>query len=292
MFKVLSTGPQALFQDRGRPGYAASGVTKSGAFDRLSHARAQHALGNSPDAVGIEILLGGFSFEVLVAATIIITGTDAPVHLTSPTGKEITSHTNTLIDVHPGERVSLGNPSYGLRAYLAVRGGFQIEKSLGSAATDVLSGIGPAPIKPGDVLHFSADIADPAWWPQLRQLPPLWKPTPAETLTVVLGPREDWFTKESLTAFFQQEFDISAESNRIGVRLVAQQPLVRARSGEIASEGMVFGSIQVPPSGHPVIFGPDHPVTGGYPVVAVLAGRSCDRATQLGAGDRVRFVLA
>ena len=105
----------------------------------------------------------------------------------------------------------------------------------------------------------------------------------------MLGPRSDWFYADAVLDFLTQEFEVTAESNRIGLRLHAPRPLERSRRDELRSEGMVRGSVQVPPSGHPVVFGPDHPVTGGYPVIAVLTSRSCDRAGQLAAGDRVRF---
>lgn len=108
---------------------------------------------------------------------------------------------------------------------------------------------------------------------------------------MIRGPRDKWFTRESLEDFFCREFTVSTDSNRIGLRLEAEKPLSRRIHGELKSEGMVRGSIQVPPGGHPVIFGPDHPVTGGYPVIAVLTGRSCDRSAQLLPGDKIRFTM-
>ena len=290
---VLSTGPQAVFQDRGRFGFASAGVSSSGSFDRLSAARANHALGNDPNATVVEILVGSFEFEANSVATIVFTGTNAAVTAQSAQGRSKNATTNTIIDLEPGDRVQLGNADYGMRAYLAVRGGFAAPEVLGSSATDLLSSLGPAPITGGDVLEIGSAIADRQWWPQMRQLPTLWhRPEGVtETLTVIRGPRDRWFTQESLDGFFQQGFTVSNDSNRIGVRLKAETPLSRRIAGELKSEGMVRGSIQVPPDGHPVIFGPDHPVTGGYPVIAVLTARSCDRSAQLLPGDRVRFKL-
>lgn len=292
-FTVLSTGPQALFQDRGRFGFASVGVSSSGSFDRLSAARANHALGNDPNATVVEILVGSFEFEAHSQATIVFTGTDAAVTAQSSGGRSKNATTNTIIDLEPGDRFCLDNAHYGMRAYLAVRGGFQAPEVLGSSATDLLSSLGPAPINVGDHLEIASDIADRQWWPRLRQLPTLWhRPEGAiETLTVIRGPRDKWFTSESLDSFFHQIFTVSNDSNRIGIRLEAETPLSRRVEGELKSEGMVRGSIQVPPGGHPVMFGPDHPVTGGYPVIAVLTARSCDRSAQLLPGDRVRFKL-
>lgn len=291
--QVLSPGPQALFQDRGRFGFASSGVSASGSFDRLSAARANHALGNDPNATVIEILVGSFEVEVLSPVTIVFTGTAATVTAHSADGRSRNATTNTIMDLEPGDRVRLENADYGMRAYLAVRGGFHAPEVLGSSATDLLSALGPAPIRAGDELLIARDIADTQWWPVMRQLPTLWhRPYSAtETLTVIRGPRDKWFTPKSLDDFFRQSFSVSTDSNRIGIRLEAERPLCRRIEGELKSEGMVRGSIQVPPGGHPVIFGPDHPVTGGYPVIAVLTGRSCDRSAQLAPGDQVRFKL-
>lgn len=290
-FLVHATGAQAIFQDRGRFGFADAGVSASGAFDRRSAERANHALGNDPAAAVLEILLGGFEFEAQSPATILFTGADAAVTVHAGSGRPKNATTGTIIDLDPGDRVRLEPPTRGLRSYLAVRGGFQVSRVLGSAATDVLSRLGPPAVRAGDVLPIAADIAEPAWWPPLRQLPSLWERLPVTELTVIRGPRDHWFTPESLDSFFTRVFTVSGDSNRIGLRLHAGRPLARARSGELPSEGMVRGAVQVPPDGDPVIFGPDHPVTGGYPVIAVLTAESCDRCAQLGPGDRVSFTL-
>lgn len=291
MLEVINPGPLALFQDRGRPGYANTGVSPSGAFDRLSAARANHAVGNAPEAPVIEILIGGFQAKVLADTTAIITGIAASVTIES-NGKRREKYTNALLDLHAGDILTLGFSSYGLRGYLAIRGGFIAPLTLGSASTDVLSNMGPPPVKAGDTLEAGTCAAGEHWWPKIRELPPLWRPQRHEVLKVILGPRSDWFFASTILDFLTQEFSVSPESNRIGLRLTASRPLERSRQEELLSEGMVRGSVQISPSGHPVVFGPDHPVTGGYPVIAVLTSRSCDRAAQLAAGDTVRFALA
>ncbi|AKK05455.1 allophanate hydrolase subunit 2 [Corynebacterium mustelae] len=290
--RVVQAGPLALFQDRGRPGFAAMGVSASGSFDRLSAARANHAVGNAATAPVIELLMGGFVVEFLVSTSVIITGTDAQIIIESVDGRVQRSYTNVIIDVVASDRLQVLTPDYGLRAYLAVRGGFDVAQELGSAARDQLSGIGPAPIMAGDVLWSSRGfIEELQWWPRLRQIPTLWRRVPQEELHVILGPRHDWFSAETIDSFLSQVFTVSADSNRVGVRMIPTAPLARSRAGELASEGMVRGAIQVPPNGHPVVFGPDHPVTGGYPVIAVLTSRACDRCAQLAPGQTVRFKL-
>lgn len=290
MIRVINPGLQALVEDRGRFGYAASGVSSSGSFDRMSAARANHALGNAPDAPVIEILLGGFEFEVVEACSVIFTGTRSEVTVTRAE-RETRTFTQTVLDLAPGDRVRLAPAQEGMRAYLAVRGGFRAERVLGSASTDLISKLGPAPLSAGDELGRDDFIADKHWFPRLRQLPPLWHHRGGDltVMKVIMGPRSDWFSTKTIMSFLSQEFVVSPESNRIGVRLKAAEPLLRSRRGELASEGMVRGSIQVPPSGDPVMFGADHPVTGGYPVIAVLEPRSCDRAAQLAPGTRVTF---
>lgn len=290
-FKVISTGPQAIFQDRGRFGFASAGVGTSGSFDQHSAARANNALGNDPNATVVEILLGGFEVEALASTSIVFTGTEAEVMVRTASGQSKNTTTNTIIDVAVGDRIRIEPAVFGMRAYFSARGGFAVEKTLGSASTDLISQMGPAPLKAGDVIELGQDIADSRWWPKLRQLPIFWTRMPAETLTVVRGPRDNWFTPESLNSFFTQVFTVSNDSNRIGLRMQSSAPIQRRVEGELKSEGMVRGSIQIPPGGHPVVFGPDHPVTGGYPVIAVLTSKSCDRSAQLSPGDKVRFKL-
>ena len=104
---------------------------------------------------------------------------------------------------------------------------------------------------------------------------------------MVLGPRQDWFADAS--ELFNQDFRVSSDSDRIGVNLEATRPLQRAHDGELASEGALRGALQVPPSGHPVAFGADHPITGGYPVIGVLTSESVDKMAQLSPGTIVTF---
>jgi allophanate hydrolase subunit 2 len=109
------------------------------------------------------------------------------------------------------------------------------------------------------------------------------------TLDVVLGPRDDWFTPEAVRALTAQEWTVTPRSNRVGLRLRGEVPLERARAGELPSEGTVAGALQVPPEGHPVLFTADHPLTGGYPVIACVAAHHLDLAAQVPATGRLRF---
>ncbi len=110
-------------------------------------------------------------------------------------------------------------------------------------------------------------------------------------LEITLGPRDDWFTPAARDALTTQEWTITPRSDRVGIRLHGDVPLERSRSGELPSEGAVTGAIQVPPDGQPVLFLPDHPLTGGYPIIGAITDRSLDLAGQLPPGARIRFVL-
>ncbi|MDN5929581.1 MAG: biotin-dependent carboxyltransferase family protein, partial [Pseudonocardia sp.] len=192
---------------------------------------------------------------------------------------------HALATLRAGQTLRLGPPPTGLRTYLAVRGGIEVEAVLGSRGTDVLSGVGPAPLAAGDLLPIGPE---PAGLP-LVDVAPVALPTgDAVTLRAVLGPRADWVADPAALA--TTTWTASGRSDRVGMRLEGP-PLRRLDRGELPSEGMVRGAIQVPPGGEPVLFGADHPVTGGYPVVAVVLDADMDRAAQIRPGQQVRFRL-
>lgn len=283
MLKVLETGPQATFQDLGRTGYSGLGVSPSGAFDRGAARRANRMLGNDENSAVIEILFGGFEVVAEKPVRIVFTGTDADVFV-----DKRRMRTNTVLDIQKGQTVRL-EIGTGLRAYLAISGGFAVEPVLGSVATDTLSGIGPDPITSGTSLPTNAKNST-AELPQTKHLPTQFVPKSHEVLDIVLGPRQDWFAETA--ELFNQTFQISSDSDRIGVNLIASRPLQRAYDGELASEGAMRGALQIPPSGHPVAFGADHPITGGYPVIGVLTSESVDKMAQLSPGTIVTFRAA
>ena len=104
-----------------------------------------------------------------------------------------------------------------------------------------------------------------------------------------MGPRTDWFTSEAVALLASQLWSVTPQSNRVGLRLAGEQPLTRSNPAELPSEGTALGAIQVPPSGQPVLFLADHPLTGGYPVIGAVATHHLDRAGQIPIGARVRF---
>jgi biotin-dependent carboxylase-like uncharacterized protein len=276
MIEVLEVAGSALVQDLGRPGMAHLGVSPSGAADRGAFTAGNRALGNQPGAAALEIV-GGFTMRAGADLLVAITGAHAPVSLD---GAAVDA---TVVAVPSGSVLSLGMPRWGWRTYLAVRGGLDVSEVLGSRSTDVLSGLGPAPLQVGDRV---AVLAAPG---AVRTSEPFGAgPNPASLVMLDAGPgpRADWLADPE--QLYRRPWRVSTLADRVGLRLEGDG-LARAVTAELPSEGVVTGSVQVPPNGEPVILGPDHPTTGGYPVVAVLTAAACDAVAQLRAGTTVRF---
>lgn len=273
MIEIIAPGPLATVQDGGRPGYAASGVARSGAFDRAALALANRLVGNEAAAAGIEITFGGLAWRVRDAVTVALTGAPCP-------GLDWAR----AVSLPAGATVVLGPPTQGLRSYLALRGGLDVEPALGSRSTDTLGGLGPRPLRTGDLLGVAARTAgapsDAVGAVEVRPRP----------LRLVPGPRRDWFAPDALRMLHTARWSVAADCDRIGIRLDGPA-LARARTDELPSEATLPGAVQVPHGGRPIILGPDAPVTGGYPVVAVLCEADLDAAAQLRPGQAVRFDL-
>jgi biotin-dependent carboxylase-like uncharacterized protein len=187
-----------------------------------------------------------------------------------------------------GQTLRIGIPTAGLRTYLSVRGGVDVPAVLGSRATDTLSGIGPPPVTVGDLLPVGPP---PRTFPVVDHVPAPRPTVGALVLHALAGPRDDWLAEpDALTA---ATWSVSSRSDRVGIRLEgAALDRHPARTGqELASEGVVRGAIQVPAGGEPVLFLADHPVTGGYPVVAVVREDDVDAAAQAVPGQQIRIVL-
>lgn len=279
--EILETGPLALVQDLGRAGYTDIGVGMSGAADGDSFRLANRLVGNAAAAAAVEVTAGGLTVTAATTLLVAITGAESPI---SVDGRG--AATNSTLLLRTGSVLRIGVPARGLRNYLAVRGGVDVEPVLGSRATDLLSGLGPPQLEPGTVLPVGTPAAD---LPAIDFAPVPRLPAETMTLRVVPGPRDDWFTSRALTNLLQQPYTVTTQSNRIGIRLHGA-PLPRRSGAELPSEGMVSGAIQVPPSELPTLFLADHPVTGGYPVIAVVVSADVDKAAQARPGQTVRFV--
>lgn len=283
---IITPGLQATMQDLGRPGYADLYVSGAGALDRGALRRSNRLVGNLAEAAVIEIVNGGLVINALADQVLAVAGAVVPLSITERGGGPRQVATETAFALLAGETLALAQPVSGLRSYLAVRGGFDIPEVLGSRSTDTMSGIGSVVLAAGTRLAVAeapphSIVGSPEAIPE---------PLPEVTqLRVVPGPREDWFSAETLDRFFSQAWTVTPRSNRIGLRLDGRS-LTRAKTGELASEGTVRGAVQIPPEGLPILFLADHPVTGGYPVIGVVVSADLDEAAQLAPGSRVRFV--
>jgi biotin-dependent carboxylase-like uncharacterized protein len=269
LITVRKAGPLTTVQDLGRPGYAHLGVPRSGALDQPALRLANRLVGNEPSAAGLETTLMGCRIRFEQAATIAVTGATCIVKIDGrPRGG--TGATGPF-DVPAGAEVEIGRATAGVRSYLAVAGGIDVEAVLGSRSTDILSGLGPPRLVDGQTLAIGSALREEDRSGATRGIA---RSAESEgsgrsgeiVLGVWRGPRDDWV---EVAGLFGDAYGISPMSNRVACRL-AGTALKRTRAGELPPEGLVLGAIQVPPDGNPLIFLSDHPTTGGYPVIGVV----------------------
>ena len=278
---VLQTAFPLVFQDEGRPGQGGQGVSASGALDTGALRRANRAVGNPSDAPVLEITLGPVRLRAEQPVTLALTGAAQ-----AWVGGRVMP---TAFALDPGDEVFIPSPAAGMRSYLALRGGFSVPPVLGSAATDTLARIGPAPLSAGAFLHGANNPVAANAVPEDQ--PSLPKAGDVVDLPVTLGPRADWFTPDMIAHFLSQDWLVTPQSSRVGIRLEGA-PITRPDTRELPSEGTETGAIQIPHSGQPVLFLADHPLTGGYPVIATLLPSALDLAGQIPPGARIRFTAA
>lgn len=280
---VVAGGPLTTVQDLGRTGWAHLGVPRAGALDQPSARLANRLVGNEESAAVLETTGGQFACRFDRAVSVAVTGARVAVQVGPRQVGDAGGFT-----VPAGALLSIGVPSAGVRAYLAVAGGIAVPAVLGSRSHDVLSGTGPAPLVPGDKLRLGAPGAAPV---DVEQTP---HPTPVGggvlRVRVLPGPQADWFDPPQAWAGAVRQ--VSSTSNRIGLRLQGAPIARRVDSSlrEMTSEPMVWGAVQVPPGGEPVVFLADHPTTGGYPVIAVVHPEDLAALGQRAPGEDVQWV--
>lgn len=279
--EIIEPGPLTLVQDLGRVGHLAVGVGRAGAADVGAYRLGGRLLGNAVGVAALEVTLGGLRFQARGDLLVCLTGAAAPG---AADGRAV-PHA-TPFTMRDGQELSLRMPLSGLRTYVSFRGGLALPEVLGSCSSDTMSGLGPEPVRAGQVLEIGRRTAG---FPHVdvAAVPPPRAGT--IELDVLPGPRKDWFARPAMLA--ETEWTVSDRSDRKGIRFEGE-PIGRHtewRDVELPSEGMVRGAIQVPPNGLPVLFLNDHPVTGGYPVIGVVRSAHVDRAAQLQPGQKVRF---
>lgn len=278
VLSVLTSGPMTTVQDGGRYGYSHYGVTTSGPLDRESFAMANRLVGNQDGQAALELTLGGFSCVLDAGRWASLTGAPAQVTIDSAPVPD-----PYLFWVPARSTLEVAAPKIGLRSYLAISGGLQGTPVLGSLSTDTLSGIGPAVIRDGATIAVSPPQT-PVW-----DTDSVFCRIPVGTAEVrfLWGPRDGLFSpadKEILTA---SSWTVSTETNRVGARLTGHR--LDCQFGSLPSEGTALGSIQIPPSGEPIVFLADRPVTGGYPVIGVLTEPDIGYLAQARPGSKIRF---
>ena len=268
---IQSPGMFTTVQDLGRPGHGIQGVSRAGAADPLALRIGNRILGNIDNAAALEMTLLGGTFAFPDGARIALTG-----------GRPAGLPSYEVIDVEPGQALRIGPIETGARCYLCVRGGIAAPLVAGSASTHVLSGLGGAPLKKGDVLIIGK-ASDPS----------VHKPIPSELTTyshllrVTRGPQASQFEE---TAFYNNDYEISPDSNRMGLRLEGP-PVEGPQHGQMTTEGVPLGAIQIPANGQPIILFVDQQTTGGYPKIANIITADIPSTAQLRPRDRVRFQL-
>ncbi|MBD2859842.1 biotin-dependent carboxyltransferase [Spongiibacter sp. KMU-158] len=286
-FTIKKAGPLTLLQDAGRFGFQHIGIGVGGPADERAFAWANHLLSNPYNTATLEITLGPFELLANAATQIALAGADMAATLN---GKAIANwSTHTL---SAGDTLFLYPAKQGLRAYLAVVGGFHCQPVFGSCSTAMreklggLSGQGAA-IKSGDSLEFTASAQR-----LKRQVPPDFIPDYTAPLSLGLLPSYQYgqFTNAALDVFLNNEFQVSAESNRMGYRL--NGPAVEAPQGELVSEGISLGAIQITPAGQPIVLLQDRQTMGGYPKIGCISALDAARLGQCRPGSRLRFYLS
>jgi antagonist of KipI len=279
---VIRPGMLTTIQDLGRWGYQHNGVPVAGPMDSYSHRLANQRLGNTTDAAALEITLLGPELEASAPTTCVVQGArfEATVN-----GQPVDASRPFIIPA--GQRLRFGARQSGSRASLAVLGGFDLPMEFGSRSTSVVSGMGPfngRPLRAGDVLPVGPQT------PATRVVNgrPMPLPESGAVLRIIRGPHDSRFTPTALERLFSARFTITPQSNRMGYRLDGP-PLLHSEPADMLSDATPVGSLQVPPSGQPILLMADRQTTGGYPKIGTVITADVPVAGQLAPGHWIEF---
>ncbi len=284
MIEVISGGLLTTVQDQGRFLSMSDGLSSCGCMDPLCARMALMLTGAGEDAALLEMTLQGavicFHREALFA----LTGGEADFCL-----DDVPVPMNRTLSARPGQVLSIGAVSLGMRCYLSVSGGIDVPPVLGSRSTDLKSRLGGylgRKLQAGDRLRFLPSTLP---WHGMFPPPPLPAPGEVTTLRCMPGPQHALFSPEALAAFSKNIYTVSPDSDRMGIRFHGTA-LPGQVSGSMITEGVTMGTIQLPPSGLPILMMADHQTTGGYPKIAALISADLHLAAQLRPGDACRFL--
>ena len=280
---VKTPGPLTTVQDEGRFFHQSSGIRPSGVMDVAAYEAANALVGNENGEAVLEMTFLGATLEFQSAAWFAVTGAAMQAKLD---GTPVERY--RAIRAEAGQTLAFGMAVNGCRGYLAVRGGIDVPLAMGSRSTDMsakLGGFEGRPLKVGDVLPT---LSDDGWTPtDLHFDLPFYGS--AMEVRVIPGPQQEYFTTAGLETFFSTSYEISPDSDRMGLRL--DGPEIGSENGtDIVSDGIVFGSIQVTSGGKPIILMADHQTAGGYAKIGTVLSLDLPKLAQARPGDTVRFV--
>jgi antagonist of KipI len=284
VIQVQAPGLLTTVQDLGREGFGPMGVSPSGAADAISLRIGNRLVGNKEEAAGLEMTLLGGTFVFPEGATLALTGSDFGATLDGAPVYPWTS-----IEVKRGQTLKVGPTRSGARSYLCVQGGIEVTPLLGSASTHLLSGLGGyegRALRKGDLLK----IGEAMWSFRKRAVAgnALEELSPRKILRVTPGPQSDWFPESSQRIFYSSAYRVAEESNRMGLRLEGAA-LREGAHGEMISEGVSLGAVQIAAGGLPIILFVEQQTTGGYPKIANVISADLSSLGQLRPRDEIRF---
>jgi 5-oxoprolinase (ATP-hydrolysing) subunit C len=287
--RILSPGLLTTIQDFGRVGYRRLGIPAGGALDAVSLRAANLLAGNPPDAGALEIVAHGPSLVVDVESVrIALAGARAPIRvIRAATDRRHDLAVGQSITLRRGDVLWVGRLVGGATLYLAVEGGFAVEPVMGSQSTDLRGGFGgfmARALQARDALPLARDAASPRGELQLD----LTAFATPRALRALDGPQSDFFSEVERAGFFTRAYRVGPQWSRMGLRLEGE-PVRHARGHDIASDGIVQGSIQIPGDGQPIVLSAERQTTGGYPKIGAVISADLPALGRLGPGASVRF---
>ena len=284
--QVEEPGLLTTVQDLGRPNAIVAGVQAGGAMDRFAHSAANLLVGNDPGLATLECTLSGPTLIAEHSCLVAITGADRDARVNGATAPAWTS-----LFLGPGDRLTFAGRQDGGRMYIAIAGGFEGDRWLGSVSTNVMAargGMHGRPLRAGDTLAIAGEARKPAV--AGRRVPEELRPAYGDhTLHAIAGPHLKRLDPESRGLLFQAAYKVRGDSDRMGYRL--EGPRLAVTGEELLSFGLVAGAVQVPEGGQPILLMADHQTAGGYPVVATVVSASLPIAAQLLPGDELRLAV-
>jgi antagonist of KipI len=287
VLEVRAPGMLTTVQDLGREGFGPMGVSLSGAADAVALRIGNRLVGNPEGAPALEMTLLGGTFAFPEGGVIALAGSDF-----GPTLDDAPVAMWSSVEVQPSQILRLGATHSGARCYLCVQGGFAVKPFLGSAATHLLSGLGGVEgraLRKGDVLSFGSAVGNFRIFRRKtvsRRALENW--APRKVLRVTAGPQSDWFSQDAQKIFYSGAYRLTEESNRMGLRL--EGPTIpSAAAGEMISEGVSLGAVQITASGLPIILFVEQQTTGGYPKIANVISADTSSLGQLRPREEIRF---